>query len=140
MIDPRDANEVRGRQNMTIRYSRIWAIGFLGLGGINLFLAIWLSLLERRPAPILITGIVVTLIGFLWLVRPYAVVEQNQISVLATIGPLKRTFVFKTDADVKFEGNRLLINEFGQWKRVPLSRFLCDSSDWQALEMRFKRT
>lgn len=125
---------------MTIRYSRIWAIGFLGLGGVNLFLAIWLSLLERRPAPILITGIVVTLIGFLWLVRPYAVVEQNQISVLATIGPLKRTFAFNTDADVKFEGNRLLVNEFGQWKRVPLSRFLCDSSDWQALEARFKRT
>jgi hypothetical protein len=111
----------------------------LALGAINAFLSIWLFLLGTVSATI-VPGVICLLIGYSYLTKPYFTIDQREIILPALLGPLKRTYPYKTDHDIKFEGNAIFVSQGEGWKKVPIVRYLVDNQDWAALEARFKRT
>lgn len=112
---------------MTIRYNRVLAYAFMVLGG-------WLLLLRSFNTSLVI-GFVLLLLAALYLTRPsYFTIEKNQVVVSAMVGPVKRTFFFRTAEDVKVEGGRLFVRDGERWKRVPVYRWMSDAADWKAME------
>jgi hypothetical protein len=124
---------------MNIRYNRIFGVIILALGAINAFLAIWLLLLGTVSAAI-VPGVICLFIGYSYLTRSYFTIDQHEIVLPALLGPLKRTYPYKTDNDIKIEGNSLFVSQGEGWKKVPIARFLVNNEDWDALERRFKRS
>lgn len=123
---------------MQVRYRKFVGIVFLGLGALNLVLA--LMLLQYRSVNIsIILGPLMLLLGSLYLTRPYAYIEQNQFVMPAMLGPVRRTFPFSTDTDVKVENGKYYVRNGSNWKRVPIIRWMSDPADLQALDSRFKR-
>ncbi len=118
---------------MTIRYNRVLAYAFMVLGAINVALGGWLLLLRSFNTSLVI-GFVLLLLAALYLTRPYFTIEKNQVVVSAMVGPVKRTFFFRTAEDVKVEGGRLFVRDGERWKRVPVYRWMSDAADWKAME------
>jgi hypothetical protein len=123
---------------MTVGYNKIVAIALLILAVINAILGVWLLLLGSLSSSLIIA----VLVGFLaygYLTRPYVVVEKNQIVLPALIGPVQRTFLFRTPDDVKMEGDKLFVRDGDAWKRVRIYRWVSDPEGWTALKTRFAR-
>ncbi len=118
---------------MTVRYNRVFAIVLLVLGVINTLLGVWLLALGSL-SPSLLTGILILVIGYSYLSRPYFIIEAHQVVVPAPLGPIKRTYNFPNDTYIKMENSRLFVRSGGNWKRIRVYRWLSDSTDWQAME------
>jgi hypothetical protein len=118
---------------MRVTYNKWVATIMLILGLINLVLGVWLALLGRFN-PSLFIGVVVFVIGVLYWQRPYFIVESSGVVVPAMLGPVRRSFPFKTPQDIRIENNRLLVRDETYWRRVPVRRWLSDRRDWAALE------
>jgi len=123
---------------MNIRYNRVFGVILLAVGAINAFFSIWLLLLGTVSATI-VPGVICLLIGYSYLTKPYFIIDQHEIVLPALLGPLKRTYPYKSDNDIKIEGNSLFVSQGAGWKKVPIARFLVDNEDWAALGSRFRR-
>jgi hypothetical protein len=118
---------------MEIRYNR-WVAGILlALGGLNLILAVWLMLVVKTVPVSLITALIVAFLGWMYWQRPYFIVEQDYVVAPALVGPLKREFLFRSPQDVKIEDGKLMVRNEGEWKRVPVYRWLSHPDDWQQM-------
>ena len=117
-------------ERMKVRYNPVIAIVAILLGGICLFLGLWVSMLgEFNPA--VIAGLMPTLIGILYLVRPYFWVTPGSVTVGALIGPMSREFMFQR---LEADGGRLYaIEDDGTRKKLPVARWLANSTDWRAI-------
>ncbi len=118
---------------MKVRYNPAVGVVALVLGGVCLFLALWLmSLGEFSPA--IFPGLLVTLLGVMYLVRPYFWMNPKSVELAALIGPMKRTFPFQT---LEVDGSRLVaVSGDGSRKKVPVARWMAHSGDWAAAVQR----
>jgi hypothetical protein len=115
---------------MKVRYSPIVAVLLLLVGIVSLVLGLWLLGLGQF-SPGLIVGAMLTLIGVLYLVRPYFEVSTKSVSVPALVGSRQRDFAFET---LEFEGSRLVtISRDGARRKVPVYRWSSHPADWKAL-------
>jgi hypothetical protein len=60
------------------------------------------------------------------LVRPLFEVGDNQITLFALIGPVKRKFPFSDKREVRVEGDRIYVGS----RRLPVKRWVCNRTDW----------
>jgi hypothetical protein len=104
---------------MKVRYNPVVGVLLLVLGGVCLFLGLWLLALGEFNMSVL-AGALVTLLGILHLVRPYFWVTASAVEVTAAIGPARRTFPFRT-------------------KKLPVTRWMAHSGDWTAAVERATR-
>lgn len=115
---------------MKVRYSPVVAGVFLVLGLVSLILGLWLLGLGQF-APGLIIGAMLTLIGVLYLVRPYFEVTAKTVSVPALLGPKHRDYGYET---LEIDGGRLVaVSSDGARKKVPVYRWTSHPADWKAL-------
>jgi hypothetical protein len=115
---------------MKVRYSPILAGVFLALGIISLVLGLWLLGLGQF-APGLIIGAMLTLLGTLYLVRPYFQVDAGSVTVPALVGPRQRVITYET---LRIDGGRLVaISRDGISTKVPVFRWSSHPADWKAL-------
>lgn len=122
---------------MKVRHKPLFGVVLLLLGVLCLLLGLWLITLgEFSPAtlPDVLPGVIVTVVGILYLVQPYFWITPTSVEV--PIGPRRRTFPFRT---LEFEDNKLFaIGDDGR-KQVPVTRWLAHSGDWAAVVERVAR-
>jgi hypothetical protein len=119
---------------MQVKYNRIVALVFFGLGLLNILLGGWLLLLGQFHFS-LILGLLVGGIGFSYLTRPYFLVEGGAVVIPALLGPVRRTFDYGNKAErLKFEDGKLMFNNGTTWKRVPVQRWISDGATWEQFE------
>lgn len=115
---------------MKVRYNPAVAVVALVLGLLCLFLGLWMSMLGEF-SPTVIAGLMPTLIGILYLVRPYFWVTPRSVTVGALIGPMSREIMFQR---LEADGGRLYaIEDDGTRKKLPVARWLANQADWRAI-------
>jgi hypothetical protein len=118
---------------VVVRYKKSLAYLFIAMGALNLFLGVWLLLLTRKPNFNIFIGILILAIGIGYLTKPYVTVTERGFVFKAMIGPIERTTEFDSLDHVRVENNKILIQNNGGWKRVPISKLFASNDDWQAL-------
>jgi hypothetical protein len=114
---------------MKIRYKPVVASFFVVLGGVCLLVGLWLSMLGGFNAAIL-AGVLGLVYGILFLTRPYFWVYPMLVEVVALVGPMKREVPFQT---LELDGRKLVaVRDDGTRKKVPVTRWLAHSADWDA--------
>lgn len=119
-------------QTVTLGYNKAVGLMLLLAGGINLFLSVWILLLGEFSITIL-TGIIVTALGFLYLSKPYFAVEPNRVVMFNLLGMPVKTYDLEPSSIVSIEGNQLYINTGGTQTRVSVTKWLTNPKDWQQL-------
>jgi len=114
---------------MKVRYNPVVGVVALAIGGVCVFLGLWLMLLGEF-SPAVVIGLMPMLIGVLYLARPYFWVHSTSIEVPALLGPMRRQFPFKT---LEVDGGKLFaVSADGTRKRVPVARWSAHTGDWKA--------
>jgi hypothetical protein len=113
---------------MKVRYSPVVGVVFVVLGAVCTFLGLWLLALGEF-SPAVFVGLFPLLIGILYLVRPYFLVEAGQVTVPAVIGPVRRRFPYER---LEFDGAKVVaVRADGTRKKVPVVRWMAHSGDWR---------
>lgn len=120
---------------MTVHYSKVWGGVFLGLG----ILTTMLNLLARTLIPNGIVGLILILVGVLYLTRTYVEVSPTTLEVRAPIGRVAKRYTFSSLGALVIEDGKIFVTEGGQRTRVKLSRMLADKRDWQAFVRMIKQ-
>lgn len=115
---------------MKVRYNTAVGISFVVLGAVCTVLGLWLAMLGEFNPSVLI-GLLVLLLGILYLVRPYFWVHSKSVEVGAVIGPMKREYEFQT---LELSGGKVVaVRADGTRKKVPVTRWMSNTSDWDAV-------
>jgi hypothetical protein len=116
---------------MKVRYNPVVGVVALVLGGLCLFLGLWVSMVTAELHPAAIAGVVPALIGILYLVRPYFWVLPGSVRVGALVGSVAKEYPhLRLEAD----GGRLYaVGPDGTRKRLPVARRLAHAADWRAV-------
>ncbi|MFL6119063.1 hypothetical protein [Actinophytocola sp.] len=120
---------------MKVRYNPVVGVVMVVLGAVCLFLGLWLMALGEFNASVLV-GALVTLLGILYLVRPYFWVSSSAVELRAVVGPVRRTFPFRT---LEVDGSKLVAVNDGDRKKLPVTRWMAHSGDWAAAVERATR-
>ncbi|MEM9908318.1 MAG: hypothetical protein AAF921_25180 [Cyanobacteria bacterium P01_D01_bin.44] len=119
-------------QTVTLGYNKAVGLMLLLAGGINLFLSVWILLLGELSITI-VTGIIVTTIGLLYLTKPYFAVEPDRVVMYNLLGMPVKTYTLEPSSTVSIEGNQLYINTSGTQTKVSVTKWLTSPNDWQRL-------
>jgi hypothetical protein len=119
-----------------VRYNPVVGIVMLVLGAVCLFLGLWLMALGEF-SPAVFPGLLVTVMGILYLVRPYFWVTSSTVELVTPMGPAKRRCPFQA---LEVDGGRFYaVSADGTRKKVPVSRWMANSADWRAVTERATR-
>ncbi|TDD11007.1 hypothetical protein E1292_06435 [Nonomuraea deserti] len=116
---------------MKIRYNPLVGWTFLVLGTVMVLLQLWLLLLGSF-SPTIVVGLIFAGVGAVYLRRPYFLVEPQAIVLTAPIGPAERRFHIPTGGSPRLEGNRIVIDEAGGARKVPVRKGMAHPADWAA--------
>jgi hypothetical protein len=111
---------------MRIRLRKVWGAVILGLGFVNLVLAV----LARYRIGVAM-GALFILVGVLYLTGAFLVVEEGRLLVKNALGMTVRTYPFESLRDFVIEGGRVYLQRGGE--RVPRrgwSSLMADPNDW----------
>ncbi|MEO1620287.1 MAG: hypothetical protein AAFU53_04540 [Cyanobacteria bacterium J06632_3] len=125
------------------RYARWLGIVLLGLGLLNLALTLWLMLLTGEFNTGIIVGGVLTIVGFLYLTKPYFAIAPNRLTVYNLLGSPVKRYPFATFSNFYFEGNQLFIDidpsrptdtAPRKGEKVKIAKWLVNAADWETLK------
>lgn len=102
-------------------------------GSINLLLSIWVILLGGFSVAI-VTGVLITVIGILYLARPYFVVEPSRIVLYNLFGMPMKQYAIEPYSTVRIENNKLYIHTKDSQTKVNVTKWLANADDWQKLQ------
>lgn len=112
---------------MKVRYNRAVGVVPLVAGVVFWILGLWFIALGEF-SPVVLGGILLTATGILYLVRPYFRVTAAHVEVPALFGPVRRSYPFRT---LEVDGGKLVaVRDDGIRKKVPVSRWMANSTDW----------
>ena len=120
------------------RYA-IWiGVSFLLLGLVSTGLTLWVMLLSGEFNGAIVLGLLLTIIGFLYLTRPYFAIAPNRLTIYNLLGKSVKRCPFASFNHLALENNSLYINssyteETGAREKVNISRWLVRSKDWARL-------
>ena len=122
------------------RYASWLGVVCLILGLINLGLALWVILLSGQFTGTLFTGILLTVIGALYLSRPYFVVADNRITLYNLMGSAVKRYVYPSAAALRLEGSTIYIDSAGaaeasKPRKIKLTKWMTRPADWERLEL-----
>ncbi|MEL6903023.1 MAG: hypothetical protein AAFP07_18970 [Cyanobacteria bacterium J06606_4] len=127
---PTDSNHFKAR------YAPWIGSVLLILGLVNLLLVLWVMLLTGEFNVGIITGVVVTVVGYLYLTRPYFAIAPNRLTLYNLLGSPVKRYPFATFGDISLEGARLYIkdaNDPNQREKVKVSKWMTKGADWRAI-------
>lgn len=117
---------------MKAYFKQGWGVTFIILGIVLLVLN--LMLLNMRGAhsnPMgLLMGVMITLIGILYLTRPAFELRANELVMFNLLGMELKRYPFKSLRDFQVIGNKLYIAAEGSSKRVKISKVMIRTTDW----------
>ena len=124
---------MQSHQSLTVGYNRVVGIAILVGGSINLLLSIWVILLGGFSVAI-VTGVLITVIGILYLARPYFVVEPSRIVLYNLFGMPMKQYAIEPYSTVRIENNKLYIHTKDSQTKVNVTKWLANADDWQKLQ------
>ncbi|MEL6939996.1 MAG: hypothetical protein AAFO84_12460 [Cyanobacteria bacterium J06598_1] len=131
---PTEANHFRG-------YYKPWfGIGLLILGGLNLMIVLRAILITGTFNSGIITGIASTVVGYLFLTRPYFAIAPNRLTIYNLIGSTVKRYPFKAFSNLQVEGSQLHIKDTEDemtvvtGRKVNIRKWIIKSEDWKRLE------
>ena len=112
---------------MEIHYKKSISISFIAFGVI--FVLFYFILDDKSLARI---GLPLFLIiyGYLTLTRPYFIMNDNSIEVLAVLGPAKKTYTFDSYQNLEIQKNKIFLNQKGKREKLAISKWLVEKRDW----------
>ncbi len=133
---PTEAQHFKGRYKVSV------GIAFLLIGTVTVLLSLWRIGLDglRRPVLLgLVLGIVVTLLGMVYLTRPYFGVAPNRLTVYSLLGKTVKRYPFASFNHLKIEDGHLYVEssdvaEGNRREKVKISKWMVRSDDWQRLQ------
>lgn len=124
---------MQSNQSLTVGYNKVVGVLTLMGGAINLILSAWVFLLGGFSAAI-VTGIIITLVGILYLTRPYFTIEPNRLVLYNLLGMPVKQYTIELYSTVSIENNQLYINTNDNQTKVKVTKWLADGEDWQKLQ------
>ena len=114
---------------VSVGYNRVIGIIALALGGL-----LWVLGAMAKTTPTFFVAAVNTLLGILYLTRPYFVVGPHAVELKNMLGMTMRRFEFGTLGDLEASPDGKVIFRIepnGQRTRLKLVRWLAHGPDWQ---------
>lgn len=120
-------------QHLTAYYKK--AVGGVLLAGGGLCAVFGLSAVvqTRQVSSLAAIGILVFLLGWVCLRRPYFLLEPQQLTVYGLFGLPTRRYTFESWDVVKADNRRIYIDDEGITRKVPVIPWLVKTSDWLTL-------
>lgn len=114
---------------MKVHYSKWLSVPIIVIGALNLALGVGLAAVTGELQPQLLVGALATLGGVLCLINPAFVVHADHVALHRPIGGVRRRYAFRSRADVRVDGNRLMVGS----ERLPVPGWVLNRSEWRAL-------
>ncbi|MGB3293175.1 MAG: hypothetical protein WBB01_09335 [Phormidesmis sp.] len=134
---PTEAQHFKGRY-------KVWlGVALLIIGTVNILLNLRSMGLEgqvRRPIVVgLVMGILVALLGILYLTRPYFRVAPNRLTVYNLFGKAAKRYPFASFGHIKLEDKSIYIEssyieEANHREQVKINKWMVRSDDWERLQ------
>ncbi|MEL6816446.1 MAG: hypothetical protein AAFP03_16785 [Cyanobacteria bacterium J06598_3] len=129
---PTEANHFKARYKTSI------GVALLTIGLVATVLTLWVMLLDGQFSSSIISGILPTIIGFLYLTRPYFVIAPNRLTIYSPIGKAVKRYPFANFKDLKIIDGKLYIESSDRAltgaEKVKVSKGLVHAKDWKAIE------
>ena len=134
---PTEAQHFKGR------YKSSLGIACLIIGAVSTLLNLWRIGLEgqlRRPILLgLILGLLVALLGILYLTRPYFRVAPNRLTVYNLLGKVVKRYPFVAFSNLEIEEDSLYVESSdaerdSQRERVRVKKWMVRAEDWKRLQ------
>ena len=134
---PTEAQHFKGRYKVSL------GIAFLVIGTVSILLNLWRLGLDgqlRRPILLgLALGLLVTLLGILYLTRPYFRVAPNRLTVYNLLGKVVKRYPFVAFSNLKIEDDSLYVESSdverdGQQEKVKIKKWMVRAEDWKRLQ------
>jgi hypothetical protein len=117
---------------MKVYYSKGWAITFVISGLILISLNfILLNLTGKMEDKSFAPGVMVIVVGIMYFFQAYFKLEEKSLVTYTLLGFVAWRYSFDHISDLSFDGSKLFRNKDGKIKRIRISRFVCDKSQWQ---------
>ena len=114
---------------MVLHYKPAMGISFLVVATFMILVSLMLG-----PPQTLVAGIILLVVGALYLSRPFAEVKAKEVVVYALIGPVRKTFPFTSISELRVADGKLYLGP----DMLPVSKWLVKAGDWNALIARVK--
>lgn len=117
---------------MKVFYSKGWAITFVIAGLILISLNfILFNLTGKMEVARIVPGVMVIVVGILYFFQPYFKLEEKSLVTYSLLGFVAWRYPIDQISDLTFEGNKLYRFRKGKLKRIRISKFVCDKSQWE---------
>ncbi|MEO0769979.1 MAG: hypothetical protein AAFY72_11195 [Cyanobacteria bacterium J06649_4] len=112
------------------------------LGLVNVLLALWLMLLSGQFSSTIITGVILTAVGYLYLTRPYFAIAPNRLTIYNLLGSSIKRYPFASFSDFSLKENKLFIADntsvqssstTGQGEKINVKKWMVKPADWKTL-------
>ncbi|MEL7141596.1 MAG: hypothetical protein AAFY33_03745 [Cyanobacteria bacterium J06643_4] len=117
------------------RYAPWLGLGLLALGIFNLALAILLIFLNGGFNAGLVTGAVLTVVGYLYLTRPYFSLAPNRLTIYNLVGSPVKRYSFESFNDIAIESNVVYLESGALTPRhkekLKLTKWMVRGADWK---------
>ncbi|NJM96529.1 MAG: hypothetical protein HC800_04370 [Phormidesmis sp. RL_2_1] len=128
---PTEAEHFKGR------YQPWLGLAFFLLGATTTTLNLWAMLLSGELKGAIVVGALLTIIGVLYLNRPYFALAPNRLTIYNLIGSAVNRYSFESFSQIKIENGSVLIdssypNEPPQ--KVKITPWMVRSADWKRLK------
>lgn len=129
---PTEDNHFKGRYAIWI------GIVFLLLGLVSTGINLWVMLLAGEFSGAIVLGVLLTVIGVLYLKQPYFAIAPNRLTLYNLLGKSVKRYPFASYSHITVENGSVYIKsdyaeETNQREKVNISRWLVRSKDWARL-------
>lgn len=128
---PTETHPLKGRYKLWL------GVAFLLLGLVSTGLNVWVMLLEGGFSGAVVLGLLLTLIGVLYLRQPYFAIAPNRLTIYNLLGKPIQRYPFASWAQFSLEANTLYIEgaEASEGKtKVKLNAWMVNSADWERVK------
>ncbi len=129
---PTEDNHFKGRYAIWI------GVGFLLLGLVSTGLNLWVMLLSGEFSGAIVLGVLLTVIGVLYLKQPYFAIAPNRLTIYNLLGKSVKRYPFISYGHITVENGHVYIKseyteETSSREKVNISRWLVRPEDWARL-------
>lgn len=125
---PTEAEHFKGR------YALWLGLIFLLLGGLTTLVSLRAMVINGRINGAIITGIITTGIGILYLIRPYFSLAPNRLTVYNLLGNTVKRYPFESFGHLTIEKGALYIENSNESReKAKINRWMVKSADWKKL-------
>jgi len=116
---------------MKVYFNPAWGIFFIAMGVVLLFLNLVLLNLGAGRGLQLVFSLFISLIGILYMTRPYFELRANELVMFNLFGMELKNYPFQSLKDFQTIDNKIYLNTNGKSKRIRLSKTMAKKADWE---------